>query len=88
MGAFTELTAGGKTELEVRPGVELRLRVRVELSMTLLLGIVEPDVSVKSVLENAMECPRVDEAFPPMAFLSSSTLGESPPPVFPSSGTR
>ncbi|KAM1862648.1 hypothetical protein ACFX14_003080 [Malus domestica] len=41
----------------------------------------EPDVSVTSGLEKAMECPTVDEAFPAMNFLSSSTLEESPHPA-------
>lgn len=83
MGAFTELTAVGITELVALTGAELRLRVRAaELSRTLLLGIVEVEPSV----EKAMEWPAV-EAFPVMAFLSSSTLEDSPP-VFPSSGWR
>lgn len=52
MGAFTELTAVGITELDALTGAELRLRVRAaELSRTLLLGIVEADPSVEKAME-------------------------------------
>ncbi|KAJ6898829.1 hypothetical protein NC652_025367 [Populus alba x Populus x berolinensis] len=57
--------------------------------MTLLTGIVEMGESVKSARENTIDCPAVNGAFTPvMAFLSSSTLEVSFPPVFPSSETR
>lgn len=78
----------GITEPEAREEAEPRLRIRAELSMTELPGIVETDASVKSGLEKAIDGPMAAEAFPTMAFLSSSTLEESPPPVFPSSDMR
>ncbi|KAM2350319.1 hypothetical protein ACFX1X_013740 [Malus domestica] len=76
------MTAAGIAELDDWTRVEVRLTTLAELSITLLPGIVEPDVSVTSGLEKAMECPTVDEVFPVMAFLSSSILEESLPPIF------
>ena len=75
----------GIAEPEVLAGAEPRLRVRAELSMTLLHGIVETGESDRSGLEKAMDCPTVAELFPAMAFLSSSTLVASLVLHFPSS---
>ena len=82
------LAVAGEAEADAREGAELRLSVRAELSMTPLPEIVVTDVSGKSGLEKAMDCPTVAPAFPAKAFLSSSTLEESPMPDFPSSVAR
>lgn len=47
----------GMAEPVTRAEADPRLRVRAELSITVLTGMVETDVSVKSGLENAIDCP-------------------------------
>lgn len=79
------LMAAGITEAEAREEAEPMLRLRPEVSMTLL----PPDIdasegSVTSGLPNAMDCPIVAGIFPDIAFLSSSILLEVLT-IFPSS---
>lgn len=68
--------AAGITEAEAREEAELRLRVRPELSMTLLPANDAIEGSDTSGLAKAMDCPTVAGIFPDIAFLSSSRLDE------------
>lgn len=77
--------AAGITEAEAREEAEPRLRLRPELSMTLLADNEVIEGSETSGLEKAMDCPTVAGIFPDIAFLSSSRLEELTT-FFPSSG--